>query len=408
MINYLSLFSGIGAFESAFRNLKIPFNLVGYCEITPAPAKAYALIHNVEESKNYGDIEKVQENLIPLPIDFITYGFPCQDISIAGNQRGFEDDVGEKTRSGLFYDAARIISETQPKVAIAENVKPLVQKKFKKEFEAVLQTLDEAGYNNYWQVLRADKYGVPQSRERVFIVSIRKDLDYGNFKFPTGYDCKLKMQDFLDESVESKYFLSDKMTAYVLDLDEKQTGTKWEGRANNDFINPIIAHTLSVRGIKGQRAGVSNIISLSEPGPIKVIDYKKKLNVKTANDDLRNLTERECFRLMGFKDEEFDVIEGKFSSTELYTMAGNSIVVDVAEEVLCMLFNENGELILKEEGEKMNKNLLVSSQAVVHAHFERTDNPSYCECSNCGATFSADIQANYCPHCGARMDEEEP
>jgi DNA (cytosine-5)-methyltransferase 1 len=343
VIQYLSLFSGIGAFESAFRNLQIPFELINYCEIEPSPAKAYSLIHNIPESKNLGDITKIDESKLG-SVDFITYGFPCQDISRAGQQKGFTDEDGNKTRSGLFFDAARIIKATQPKIAIAENVKPLVQSKFKEEFKTVLEELELAGYNNYWKVLKASDYGVPQSRERVFIVSIRKDLDNHIFEFPSPYQLEKCMMDYLEKDVEQSYFLSDKMMAYVLDLEEKQAGTKWEGRANNDFINPIIAHTLSVRGIKGQRAGVSNVISVRDPSPIKVIDYKKLLGENRTNDDLRNLTERESFRLMGFKDSEFDRIKDHFKQTELYTMAGNSIVVDVAEELLCMIFDSENEI----------------------------------------------------------------
>ena len=345
VINYLSLFSGIGAFESAMRNLDIPFNLVGFSEIAPAPAKAYPMMHDCSESLNLGDITKIDETKLP-KVDFITYGFPCQDISQGGTQKGLFNEDGTKTRSGLYFDAVRIIKATQPKVAIAENVKPLMQNKFKSEFKIVLQTLDVAGYNNYYTILKASNYNVPQSRERVFIVSIRKDIDSHIFEFPKELELTKCMMDYLERDVDKRYFLSDKMFAYVLDLEEKQSGTKWEGRANNDFINPLIAHTLSVRGIKGQRAGVSNIICTSDPSPIKVIDYKKRLNGRRTNVDLRNLTERECFRLMGFRDWEFDKIKDSFTSTELYTMAGNSIVVDVAEELLCMLFDEDGMLFI--------------------------------------------------------------
>ena len=325
------------------KNLNIPFNLVGYCEIAPAPAKAYSMMHGFSESLNFGDITKIDETKLG-QVDFITYGFPCQPFSISGKQEGFEDSKG---RGNLFFDAARIIRATQPKVAIAENVKPLMGNKFKNEFKAVLEALDDAMYNNYYTILKGSNFNVAQSRERVFIVSIRKDVDTGVFEFPKELKLTKCMMDYLENDVDKKYFLSDKMFAYVLDLDEKQKGTKWEGRANNDFINPTIAHTLSVRGIKGQRAGVSNIISISDPSPIKVLDYKKKLQGRRTNDfDLRNLTERECFRLMGFKDSEFDKIKDHFTSTELYTMAGNSIIVDVAEELLCMLFDEDGKFFI--------------------------------------------------------------
>lgn len=166
MLRYLSLFSGIGAFEKALENLKIPYELVGYCEIDKYASKAYSLIHNVPETMNYGDITKVDEKAIPTPLDLITYGFPCQDISRAGKERGLFDENGNKTRSGLFFDALRIIETTQPKVAIAENVKNLVGKKFKTQFEIVLKSLEEAGYNNYWSIMNARDYGTAQVRER--------------------------------------------------------------------------------------------------------------------------------------------------------------------------------------------------------------------------------------------------
>lgn len=221
-----------------------------------------------------------------------------------------------------------------------------MQNKFKNEFRIVLQTLENAGYNNYYAILKSSNYNVPQSRERVFIVSIRKDVDSGIFEFPKELELTRCMMDYLEKNVDKRYFLSDRMFAYVLDLEDKMVGTKWEKRQNSSFINPLVASTLSVRGIKGQRAGVSNIICTSDPSPIKVLDYKKKLNGRTTNSDLRNLTERECFRLMGFKDSEFDKIKDSFKSTELYTMAGNSIVVDVAEELLCMLFDEDGKFFI--------------------------------------------------------------
>lgn len=345
MLKYYSLFSGIGGFESALENLEIPFELVGYSEIGKAQSKAYSLLHGVSESLNRGDITQIDEEGIG-EVDFITYGFPCQKFSIAGTQKGFFHEDGTKTESGLFFDAARIIRATKPKVAILENVKNLTSKKFENEFNTVLKTLEHMGYNNYWKVVRGDQYGVPQIRPRVFVVSIRKDLDSKTFEFPKPYGCKKRMYDYLENDVDSRYFLSDRMMAYVLDLDEKQKGTKWEGRANGDFINPIIAHTLSVRGIKGQRAGVSNVICTSTDQPIKVSDYKEKLCGNRKNTDLRNLTERESLRLMGFKDFEIDKIINQFTSTELYTFAGNAIIVDVAEELLCMLFDEYGNLMI--------------------------------------------------------------
>lgn len=344
-LKYMSLFSGIGAFESSLRNLGIPYQLTGYCEIGKAQSKAYSLLHGVDESLNLGDITKIDESKLG-QVDFLTYGFPCQKFSIAGTQEGFFHEDGSKTESGLFFDAVRVIKVTKPKVAILENVKNLTSKKFKDEFETVLKTLENLGYNNYWQVLRGDQFGIPQIRPRVYVVSIRKDVDSKLFKFPIPYGCSTRMYDYLESDVDEHYYLSNKMMAYVLDLNEKQAGTKWEGRANNDYINPIIAHTLSVRGIKGQRAGVSNVICTSTTEPTKVSEYKKNLGRRRKNCDLRNLTERESLRLMGFKDWEIDLIINQFNSTELYTFAGNSIIVDVVEEILCMLFDSEGNLMI--------------------------------------------------------------
>lgn len=167
MIKYLSLFSGIGAFEKAMINLKIPFELVGFSEIDDYAAKSYQSIFDVPASKNLGDITKINERKLP-HVDFITYGFPCQDISLAGKQMGFENENGEKTRSGLFFDALRIIESCRPKIAIAENVKNLTGKRFKKEFSIVLESLENAGYNNYWKVLNAKDFGIPQQRESIY------------------------------------------------------------------------------------------------------------------------------------------------------------------------------------------------------------------------------------------------
>lgn len=276
----LSLFSGIGAFEKALSNLKVPYELVGFSEIDKYASKSYCAIHDVDEAMNLGDITKIDVNKLPKDIDLVTYGFPCQDISLAGKQKGLFNEDGSQTRSGLFFEALRIIEATKPKIAIAENVKNLTGNKFKEQFEIVLNSLEEAGYNNYWKVLNAKDFGIPQNRERVFIISIRNDIDKG-YKFPIGFPLQVSLKDMLEDDVEEKYFLSEKMVNYVLDMNGTQKGTAWEGRADNDVLNPKIAHTLSVRGAGGsQRAGVSNFIVDGLEDEIKVKDLKEKLIVK--------------------------------------------------------------------------------------------------------------------------------
>jgi DNA (cytosine-5)-methyltransferase 1 len=214
MLKVLSLFSGIGAFEKALENLNVPYELVAFCEFDKFAVKSYCAIHGVDESKNLGDITKVDETKLPKDIDVLTYGFPCTDISNAGLKKGLFNEDGTKTRSGLFFDGLRIIKATKPKIAIAENVKNLISKKFTEQFQIVLDSLEEAGYNNYWKVLNVKDYGVPQNRERVFIVSIRKDIDHGLFQFPEPFPLKKRLKDVLEDEVDEKFYLSDKMICY--------------------------------------------------------------------------------------------------------------------------------------------------------------------------------------------------
>lgn len=243
MLNVLSLFSGIGAFEKALSNLNIPYNLLAYCEIDKHASKSYSAIHGVSEELNLHDVTKVDSLDILDDVDFITYGFPCQDISNAGKQKGFTDENGNRTRSGLFFEALRIIEEFQPKFAIAENVKALTSKKFTEEFKTVLESLEEAGYNNYWQVLNAKDYGIPQNRERVFIISIRKDIDKG-FTFPTPIPLELRLKDLLEDEVDEKYYLSEKMLEKLTynentkDSDIIKVANLNKGGQKGDVISP--------------------------------------------------------------------------------------------------------------------------------------------------------------------------
>ena len=215
-MKYISFFSGIGAFEKALHRLGINYELVGFSEIDKYAVKSYCAIHNVPESMNLGDITKIDEQALPKNIDLVTYGFPCQDISLAGKQKGLFNEDGTQTRSGLFFEALRIIEATQPRVAIAENVKNLTSKKFNAQFQVVLESLEQAGYNNYWQVLNAKDFGIPQNRERVFIVSIRKDIDTGFFQFPQGFPLELRLKDMLEEEVDEKFYLNNKGTAGII------------------------------------------------------------------------------------------------------------------------------------------------------------------------------------------------
>ena len=322
----LSLFSGIGAFEKALDYLNINYELVNYCEIDKYASKAYSLIHNVSEDMNLGDITKVDTSKLPKDIDLITYGFPCQDISLAGKQQGMFNNDGSKTRSGLFFEALRIIEDTKPKIAIAENVKNLVSQKFNVQFQAVLQSLEEAGYNNYWKVLNANDFGIPQNRERVFIVSIRKDIDECSFEFPKPFELKLQLKDLLRIS-------NDKNT------------NLWK-----EAVECTPNDTISRRKIWNENPKiVDEKGNLTKERFIRTITTKQDRHPNSGNiyfdcgiegrGKFRYLTPRECFLFMGFEDKDVDfLIENKIPNTELYKMAGNSIVVDVLKYIFVELF----------------------------------------------------------------------
>lgn len=212
------LFSGIGAFRKALINLKIPHKIVGISEIDKWAIKSYNAIYG--ETRNYGDITKVEKLDYA---DMWTYGFPCQDISIAGKQAGL---IAGGTRSGLLYEIQRLLEVSReqnelPKYLILENVKHLVSVKFKSAFEGWLEYLDNIGYNTYWKVLNAKDYGIPQNRERLFAVSIRKDIDRG-FEFSEKIPLSIRFSDLLEENPDPKYFITNRTFQSIKDHDERQ------------------------------------------------------------------------------------------------------------------------------------------------------------------------------------------
>ena len=367
MIKLLSLFSGIGAFEKALTNLGIQYEVVNYCEIDKYASKSYSAIHGIPESKNLWDITKVDAFNLPKDIDLLTYGFPCQDISLAGKQKGMFNEDGTLTRSGLFFKALDIIECVKPKIAIAENVKALTSKKFTEEFKIVLDSLEKAGYHNYWKVLNAKDYGIPQNRERVFIVSIRKDIDHYMFEFPKPYILEKRLKDFLEPYVDEKYYLSDDLISKIVCWEAHQK--PFEKVLGDNSISPTltargagenhgqVTATIANGDIKPKLVGGigdkksnggtqyyqqdriydSESIAMAHPANLTSSSYYYQINTRPLR--IRKLTPKECFRLMGFSDEDFSKAEQvPTSNAQLYKQAGNSIVVNVLEEILKELF----------------------------------------------------------------------
>ena len=323
-LRVLSLFSGIGAFEMALRNIEIDYELVNFCENDKYAIKSYCAIHGVDENLNLGDITKVNIKNLPKDIDLITHGSPCQDFSLAGLQRG--GDEGSKTRSSLMWNTVEIIKHCKPKYVIWENVKNILSKKHKHNFDKYLKTLELLGYTNYWKVLNAKDYGVPQNRERVFVVSILGE--HKPYEFPKPIKLEKRLKDILEIEIDDKYYLSEKVQKRF-----KQT-------KSDNGENSIIGTTAPEFRTIGQRDLVYSKEGIM--GTLVATDYKQpKQILETIQGDtsIRKLTPRECFRLMGLNDKDIDKIQmTKISDTQQYKLAGNSIVVPVLEEIFKNLF----------------------------------------------------------------------
>ena len=202
MLRVFEAFAGYGSQSIALRNLGIEHEVVAISEIDKYAIQAYEAIHG--PTNNLGDISKIDPKDIPQH-DLFTYSFPCQDLSVAGKQAG----LGEGTRSGLLYECEKIIEHCRPKYLLLENVKNLVGKKFKPQFDEWLEYLEGLGYTNYWKVLNAKDYGVPQNRERVFVVSILGE--HKPYKFADKIPLDKCIADILEDEVDEKYYLSEEI-----------------------------------------------------------------------------------------------------------------------------------------------------------------------------------------------------
>ena len=262
-IKLLELFGGIGACSKALDRLGIDYEIADYVEIDKYAVKSFNAIHNTNFEPQ--DITQWDKDI---KVDLVMHGSPCQDFSLAGLQAG--GDEGSGTRSSLMYETIRIVEKLKPKYVIWENVKNLLSKKHRHNFDSYLEIMESLGYQNYYQVLNAKDYGIPQNRERVFTISIRDDSNYKhctlgnsddldldwqvyNFSFPPKQELKLKLKDMLEDNVDEKYYLSDKMVKYI-----SATGTA-NFRNPDSRINLDIARPLTTDPNK--RAGTTNYLS---------------------------------------------------------------------------------------------------------------------------------------------------
>lgn len=281
----------------------------------------------------------------------------CTDISVAGKQEGLSKGSG--TRSGLLWECEQFIVNNKPKVLVMENVKNLVGSKFINEFNSWLGVLGELGYKSYWKVLNAKEYGVAQNRERVFCVSIRNDIDCEYiFNTPTYQICCIK--DILESNVDKKYYLSDSIqNRFVFKpIGDNIVGTTDPNKSIGqrdlvynpnkimgclvatdykqpkqilEVINPLKDRTTYGWHFEQQVYGAEGIARTVKAGGGS--GNIPKIVCDTSNLKIRKLTPRECWRLMGFSDEDFDKVKDYISDTQLYKQAGNSIVVNCLEAI---------------------------------------------------------------------------
>lgn len=237
-IRVFEAFAGYGSQSMALRRLGIDFQVVGISEIDKYAIQAYMAVHG--DTPNYGDISKIDWSSVP-DFDFLTYSFPCTDISTAGQQKGLEEGSG--TRSSLLWECRKAIEAKRPKYMLMENVKNLVSKKFIPYLKEWIRFLEGQGYSNYTKVLNAKDFGVPQNRERVFMVSILGEV---SFHFPKPFTLEKRLKDVLEKYVDESFYLSEKVVNTFLARNEKNkakgNGFKFEPTMGDVIASSILTN----------------------------------------------------------------------------------------------------------------------------------------------------------------------
>ena len=309
-IRVFEAFSGIGSQSIALRNIGVDYEVVAISEIDKYAIKAYEAIHG--KANNLGDISKIDVKDIP-EHDLFTYSFPCQDISIAGRQMSLEEGSG--TRSSLLWECKKIIEYCKPKYLLMENVKNLMGKKFRPQFQDWMNYLKSLGYNSQCFVLDAKDFSVPQSRTRVFLVSILNEECYLTLKTK---ELETFIYDIVDKNDKSRNFITE-----IPELKGQYLNGAYRGRKKDGKY---------VQSLELREDYCSNTITTVQKDNVVVLDGK-----------VGYLTPKECFKLMGLRDEEIEKIVKVVPKSAQYKLAGNSIVVDVLVEIFRPLFLESGQ-----------------------------------------------------------------
>lgn len=382
-------FAGYGGASFALKKAGIPFELIGFSEIDKYAIKCFEQNH---DGKNLGDITKIDWQQVP-DFDLLTGGFPCQDISQAGKQ-----DLS-KGRSVLVNELIRCLKEKQPKYFLFENVSAIETDPFRQFLREIENDLKRCGYSVFRRCLNSKDFGIPQNRERVWWVGIRKDLhtkDFGWTPFPEPRELKLKLKDLLEEKVDKKYFLREeqvkKLFVHVQDQKEQRNSFGTDALPMNinstcgtlmqrDFKQPkciqlnnsekrsMGARIYSVEGLAvtqnangggmGAKTGLyavgcalrsyprtgsedgdrfQNLELNKEEVANSITSVQKDSLVLLEKTRVRRLTPKECFRLMGFLNDEIN-LEG-ISDSQKYRLAGNGWEINVPKLIFEKLFAE--------------------------------------------------------------------
>ena len=372
-----TFFSGIGSPEQALLNLEIQHEIEFACDIDKYARETY--LKNFNCKKMYNDITALDMKDLSY-VDLLVFGFPCQAFSMAGKRGGFED-----TRGTLFYDALRYLKEHKPRYFIAENVKGLLSHDSGRTFQTIIDCLastintqmtlmpfDNLGYHIHYKVLNTKNYGIPQNRERIFIVGIRDDSD-NNFRFPKEIPLKLKLKDILQDNFSDKYYLSEKMVAGIFKSNFQERKpmnihkiSKCLKIGGDIPCFEVITHSLYPRSSKTGKGGVGHLekedgttycLDTGNAQAIEwVADYRYDEGLRIRKDKIspclnssmsineslsaagtlikqnkiRRLTPIECERLQGYPDNHTEGV----SDTQRYRQCGNSITVNVMQEII--------------------------------------------------------------------------
>lgn len=321
MYTSIDLFAGIGGIRKGFENaFGEDISTVFVSEWDECAQKTYKANYR-DDFEIAGDITKIDEKDIP-EFDICLAGFPCQAFSLAGKRMGFEDDYKGLCRGTLFQDVVRICEYHKPKVIFCENVKGLTIHDGGRTFKVIKKAFEQIGYTVYDKVLNSKDFGVPQNRERIYIVAFRNDIDSSEFNFPVGTDSETKIKDIMEEDVVSvKYYLS---TTYLDTL--KRHKERHEAKGNG--------FGYEIRDINGQAGaivcgGMGRERNLIVDKRLKDFTPVTHIKGEVNREGIRKMTPREWARLQGFPDS----FKLELADTHLYKQFGNSVTVNVIEAI---------------------------------------------------------------------------